>query len=87
MTTDEEQAWAANNTTLYQWGSRTAVRRFCKTCGILPWYTPRSNPDGVAVTLPCVDFGTDKPEIVIKTFDGRHWEESIQSSTIVKESK
>ncbi len=47
-------------TTLYEWGTMTAKRRFCKTCGILPWYIPRSNPDGVAITLNCiVDFDWD----------------------------
>lgn len=72
-----QQAWE-DATTLYQWGTKTAIRRFCKTCGILPWYTPRSNPDGVAITLNCIDWGNDpKPDIVMQTFDGIHWEESM----------
>jgi hypothetical protein len=25
-------------TILYQWGTMTAVRRFCRTCGVLPFY-------------------------------------------------
>ena len=86
---DDENAWH-DATTLYQWGSRTAIRRFCKTCGILAWYTPRSNPDGVAVTLPCVDFGDDnvnRPEIEVQPFDGRHWEASFAASAIAEESK
>ena len=48
-------------TILYQWGTMTAIRRFCRTCGILPFYIPRSNQDGYAVTLPCVDWGEDGP--------------------------
>jgi hypothetical protein len=70
-------------TTLYQWGTKQAVRRFCKTCGILPWYTPRSNPDCCAVTIRCVDWTqgglrpTPAPAIEIRKFDGVHWEETV----------
>jgi hypothetical protein len=73
-----------DSTILYQWGTLTAVRRFCKYCGILPWYNPRSKPDGIAVNLNCVDWGDDsllkmcnKPDVVIKKFDGIHWEDSF----------
>ena len=70
-------------TTLYQWGTKQAVRRFCKTCGILPWYTPRSNPDCYAVTIRCVDWtqgglrSTPAPAVDIRRFDGVHWEETM----------
>jgi hypothetical protein len=79
-------------TILYQWGTKTAIRRFCKTCGILPWYRPRSNPDGYAITIHCVDWSSSKnggtrddsistssrpPAISIQTFDGVHWEETM----------
>mmetsp|Transcript_3770 Transcript_3770/g.4623 ORF Transcript_3770/g.4623 Transcript_3770/m.4623 type:complete len:150 (-) Transcript_3770:101-550(-) len=67
-------------TSLYQWGTKTAVRRFCKSCGILPWYNPRSKPDGTAINLNCVDWGDDltcKPNIQIVKFDGIHWEDSF----------
>ncbi|CAB9505059.1 Centromere protein V [Seminavis robusta] len=78
-------------TILYLWGTKTAIRRFCKTCGVLPWYRPRSNPDGVAITMHCVDWtdgGTrEAPELEIKTFDGVNWEETIKSSSIKQESK
>jgi len=83
---EDEAAWH-EATTLYQWGTKTAVRRFCKTCGILPWYTARSNPDGVAITLPCVDFGDNPPQIETRNFDGVNWEKSIKTSAIVEESK
>lgn len=74
-------------TILYEWGTKTAKRRFCKRCGILPFYTPRSNPDGYGVTLKCVDFGDEAgPEIQIKTFNGVHWEESYNSTKIAKET-
>ena len=80
-------------TILYQWGTNIAKRYFCKTCGILPWYHPRSNPDGVAVTLHCIDWGKHdgstktRPEIEIKTYDGIHWEESFAKSKISEQSK
>ena len=78
-------------TILYQWGTKTAVRRFCKTCGVLPWYRPRSNPDGVGITIYCVDWtdgGTiEEPNIEVRLYDGVNWEESIKTSAITKQSK
>ena len=74
----------------YLWGTKIAKRRFCRTCGILPWYRPRSNPDGYAITLKCIDWGDDddkKPEIEIKRFDGQNWEEQFAKSDISKHSK
>jgi hypothetical protein len=44
-------------TTLYLWGTKTANCQFCKTCRILPWYHPRSDPDGYGITLNCIDWG------------------------------
>ena len=69
------------NTTLYQWGTMTAVRKFCRTCGVLPWYYPRSNPDGVGVNIYCVDWtqgGTaEPPKLDYREFDGRNYEQSM----------
>jgi hypothetical protein len=65
-------------TILYEWGTKVARRHFCKTCMILPWYRPRSNPDGIAITLNCIDWGEgEKPRVETKFFDGIHWEESF----------
>lgn len=72
---------------LYEWGTKQAQRRFCKTCGILPFYRPRSNPDGVAITLACAKFGDDGPNIVRKHFDGINWEQAFGTSTIMGQSK
>ena len=72
----------------YEWGTKIAQRHFCKTCGILPWYNPKSNPDGVAITLKCIDWEDGKkPEVEIKTFDGINWEESYAASKICEQSK
>ncbi len=67
-------------TILYEWGTKVAKRRFCSTCGILPWYIPRSNPDGIAVTLNCIDWGDEKPKIEIRLFDGIHWEQAFSAT-------
>ena len=74
-------------TILYQWGTKTAIRRFCKTCGILPFYIARSNSDGYAITYPCVDWGEDGPlPTETQRFDGVHWEESQKATGISKET-
>ena len=44
-----------SNITTYTFGTHTAKHTFCNVCGITSFYTPRSNPDGVTVTLACVD--------------------------------
>ena len=74
----------------YEWGTKTAKRYFCKTCGILPWYRPRSNPNGYAITLHCVDWDSAKeegkmvPEIEMKHYDGKNWEKSHATTGIGK---
>ena len=32
-----------------------AEATFCNTCGIKPFYVPRSNPDGYSVNVRCLD--------------------------------
>lgn len=75
-------------TILYQWGTFKAIRRFCRTCGVLPFYIPRSNPDGYAITFPCVDWGEDGPpkELEVRSFDGVHWDESHAATGIATET-
>jgi hypothetical protein len=57
----------------YTFNTGVARHTFCKTCGIKPFYTPRSNPDGVDVNLNCLDTLPDAVTIV--EFDGLHWEQ------------
>jgi centromere protein V len=59
----------------YRFNTRVAEHLFCRVCGIKSFYVPRSNPDGYSVNLRCLDPGTIG-NLVIKTFDGRHWEKS-----------
>ncbi|KAL9237451.1 hypothetical protein vseg_011997 [Gypsophila vaccaria] len=72
--------------TTYTFGTRTAKHTFCSVCGITSFYTPRSNPDGIAVTLNCVTSGT-LGHVEIKCFDGLNWETSYDASGISDCSK
>jgi hypothetical protein len=57
----------------YTFNTGIAKHTFCKVCGIKPFYTPRSNPDGVDVNVNCLD---TKPEKVhVASFDGQNWEQ------------
>lgn len=59
---------------LYTFNSGVAKHYFCKTCGIKPYYIPRSNPDGVDVNLRCLD--AQPPKVKIVAFDGDNWEQN-----------
>ncbi|KAK1307590.1 hypothetical protein QJS10_CPA09g00377 [Acorus calamus] len=72
--------------TTYTFGTHTARHMFCKFCGITSFYVPRSNPDGVAVTINCVDHGT-LTHVEIRHFDGRNWEKSYDQTGITSFSK
>ena len=58
----------------------------CRVCGVTPFYVPRSNPDGYAVTLWCVERSTIK-SVEVKQFDGQNWEQHLESSGIASMSK
>ncbi|KAL0843203.1 hypothetical protein Bca101_016448 [Brassica carinata] len=72
--------------TTYTFGTHTAKHTFCKVCGITSFYTPRSNPDGVAVTVKCVKPGT-LDHVEIKSYDGLNWEKSHTETGIASFSK
>ena len=59
--------------TAYRFNTGTAKHLFCATCGIAPFYVPRSDPDKIDVNVRCldnIDVGTLRP----KPFDGRNWD-------------
>ena len=60
--------------TTYRFNSGVAEHSFCRVCGIKPFYTPRSNPDGVDVNFNCLDI---RPaSVTITDFDGQNWEQN-----------
>lgn len=60
--------------TTYTFNTGVAQHKFCKTCGIKPFYVPRSNPDGIDVNVNCLD---SKPATInVVEFDGQNWEEN-----------
>jgi len=63
--------------TTYTFNSGIAKHTFCKNCGIKPFYTPRSNPDGIDINVRCLD--TKPGAINIKNFDGQNWEVNADS--------
>eukprot|EP01012_Entosiphon_sulcatum_P010906 TRINITY_DN16518_c0_g1_i1.p1 TRINITY_DN16518_c0_g1~~TRINITY_DN16518_c0_g1_i1.p1 ORF type:complete len:456 (+),score=50.60 TRINITY_DN16518_c0_g1_i1:484-1851(+) len=67
--------------TTYTFNTHTARHTFCRICGVQAFYTPRSNPDGKAVTYYCVEPGTIA-DAHFRRFNGQDWEESYRSSNI-----
>ncbi len=59
--------------TTYTFNTGVAKHMFCATCGVKPFYRPRSNPDGWSVNLRALD----DPAAIhakIEAFDGQNWE-------------
>ena len=63
----------ADDITTYTFNTGVAKHTFCRHCGVKPFYTPRSNPDGFSVNLRCLE--STPPEVVMEPFDGRNWEQ------------
>ncbi|HTO56079.1 MAG TPA: GFA family protein [Myxococcota bacterium] len=57
----------------YTFNTGVAKHRFCRVCGIHPFYTPRSDPDKVDVNIRCFD-GDAWRRFKLSSFDGKHWE-------------
>lgn len=58
--------------TTYKFNTGIAKHTFCKMCGIKPFYTPHSNPDGIDINVNCLD--TKPKSVNITNFDGKNWE-------------
>ncbi|KAG7377198.1 hypothetical protein PHYPSEUDO_012031 [Phytophthora pseudosyringae] len=72
--------------TLYTFNTHQAQHLFCKKCGVQAFYIPRSNPDGYAITVACVDPAT-VTSVSTKIFDGQDWEKSFEASNMASYSK
>jgi len=64
----------AESLSTYTFNTGVAKHTFCKVCGIKPFYTPRSNPDGIDINVNCLD--TEPKELHVEDFDGQNWEEN-----------
>lgn len=67
----------------YTFNTGVAKHTFCRVCGIKPFYTPRSNPDGIDINVHCLD--TRPASVNITLFDGQNWEQ--HAHTLAHESK
>ena len=67
--------WISGEASTYRFGSGVARHTFCPTCGVKPFYFPRSNPDGVSINARCVP-GLNWRALLVDEFDGQHWEQN-----------
>lgn len=63
----------ADALTTYTFNTAVAQHTFCRVCGIKPFYTPRSNPDGVDVNVHCLEPAPQSVQVA--NFDGQNWEQ------------
>ena len=62
-----------DNLTTYTFNTGVAKHTFCSRCGVKPFYTPRSNPDGIDINVRCLD--PVPSNVVVEKFDGQNWEQ------------
>jgi hypothetical protein len=77
---DFELLQGEENLSTYTFNTGIAKHYFCKTCGIHPFYRPRSHPNDYDVNVRCLD-GNAIEQFTITPFDGKHWEDNIQQIT------
>lgn len=73
---DFEVLRGAEQLVTYTFNTHVAKHRFCRVCGISPFYTPRSHPDQIDANARCLD-GFRELELNVRPFDGRHWEDNV----------
>ena len=62
--------------TTYTFNTHTAKHTFCSTCGMHPFYTPRSHPDQIDVNVRCLE-GDVLAKFAVTPFDGQNWEANV----------
>ncbi|HEX4479664.1 MAG TPA: GFA family protein, partial [Rudaea sp.] len=65
----------ADDLTEYTFNTGVAKHTFCRTCGIKPFYVPRSNPDGFDINVNCLERDTIE-EIDVTPFDDTRRDQS-----------
>lgn len=63
--------------TTYRFNTGVAQHKFCRACGVKPFYIPRSNPDGIDVNVRCLS--TQPRSLKVLPFDGQNWEENAHT--------
>jgi len=71
--------------TTYTFNTGVAKHTFCRTCGVKPFYIPRSNPDCVDVNARCLD--PIPSGMVVAPFDGQNWEANAASLAHLTEDR
>jgi len=61
----------------YRFNKGVANHTFCRVCGIKPFYTPRSNPDGIDVNVHCLE--PVPKSVQVTDFDGQNWEQNAHT--------
>ena len=59
----------------YTFGTGAAKHMFCATCGMHPFYVPRSHPDKIDVNVRCIE-ALDLGNLQITPYDGQNWEQA-----------
>lgn len=68
----------------YTFNTRTAKHFFCRSCGIKPFYVPRSHPDGFDVNVRCLDAATIE-HVEVTQFDDN--DRAVQTARIAHLSR
>ena len=63
---------------VYRFNTQTAKHQFCRTCGIHPFYVPRSDPDKIDVNVRCLE-NVEIGSLNLRRFNGKDWETGIAS--------
>ena len=70
--------------TAYMFNTGVAKHRFCRVCGIKPFYVPRSNPDGIDVNVRCLDPATIE-SVKVELFDDANREAATAAIAYLSE--
>jgi hypothetical protein len=70
--------------TTYRFNTGVAQHTFCRTCGIHPFYVPRSDPDKYSVNARCLDEFDRATMQPSREFDGQNWEVAFADHIKVK---